>query len=379
MESNNKISNETTDIRMVSKKFKCPNCNETFKKLVNITVEYQNCPKCNNECPEVKNDEFHRDNTNTAYRINFSAMNEEDKRKYHSITDTRDKTAGNIHADNNRNQRPNFQMNLNNNNNNNQRPNQQPNNILFQGFFGFGMPQNPNENPNTSANNPNEQRRQPQIPFNPFSSIINFNPFMSSPFSSSVNRHFFDFGLFDGPIASEDFILPSEAFFLDNFASNFMSNFNNPMERIIFINTMNNPNQHQGNPPASKKSLEKLKKFKMEEKFAKKDKENKLEYPDCSICLMQIAVGQLTVLLPCGHMFHDECAEKWLQIHNTCPLCRFELPTDDQNYERERIQRENQREENMRNNPGVRRADYQNPQNMNQSNININAEGGDLI
>jgi E3 ubiquitin-protein ligase RNF115/126 len=152
------------------------------------------------------------------------------------------------------------------------------------------------------------------------------------------------------------------------------------MSRIVFINSMQN--QHLGNPPAAKKSLEKLKHFNMEKKYCKKDEKDpsKIEYPTCSICLMDINDGQKTILLPCGHMFHDECITKWLNIHNTCPLCRFELPTDDPEYERKRNERNTQRNENINRNPNVTTADLNNPGNLNEHNNrgngnNINIQG----
>jgi hypothetical protein len=58
---------------------------------------------------------------------------------------------------------------------------------------------------------------------------------------------------------------------------------------------------------------------------------------DCVVCTEAFVTGATVVRLPtCGHVFHHACAFPWLSAHNTCPYCRRELPTDDEEYERER-------------------------------------------
>ena len=42
----------------------------------------------------------------------------------------------------------------------------------------------------------------------------------------------------------------------------------------------------------------------------------------CSICLMEVGSDEAMRTLPCGHCFHVDCIDTWLQQCNNCPLCR---------------------------------------------------------
>ncbi|XP_006279343.2 uncharacterized protein LOC17874466 [Capsella rubella] len=53
----------------------------------------------------------------------------------------------------------------------------------------------------------------------------------------------------------------------------------------------------------------------------------------CAICKELFFVGNETTQLPCLHLYHAHCIVPWLSSHNSCPLCRYELPTDDKDYE----------------------------------------------
>ncbi|CAN6277817.1 unnamed protein product [Urochloa humidicola] len=53
----------------------------------------------------------------------------------------------------------------------------------------------------------------------------------------------------------------------------------------------------------------------------------------CAVCKDGIAAGLSVLRLPCKHYFHADCIRPWLAIRNTCPVCRFKLPTGDAEYD----------------------------------------------
>ncbi|XP_002517522.2 E3 ubiquitin-protein ligase At1g63170 [Ricinus communis] len=45
----------------------------------------------------------------------------------------------------------------------------------------------------------------------------------------------------------------------------------------------------------------------------------------CCICLNKYADNDELRELPCSHVFHVDCVDKWLKINASCPLCKSEL------------------------------------------------------
>ncbi|XP_027366208.1 E3 ubiquitin-protein ligase SGR9, amyloplastic [Abrus precatorius] len=50
---------------------------------------------------------------------------------------------------------------------------------------------------------------------------------------------------------------------------------------------------------------------------------------ECVICKEEMKIGRDVCELPCQHLFHWMCILPWLGKRNTCPCCRFRLPSDD--------------------------------------------------
>lgn len=68
----------------------------------------------------------------------------------------------------------------------------------------------------------------------------------------------------------------------------------------------------------------------------------------CSVCFGNCHVGHRMCRLPCGHLFHGSCIGPWLYKRCTCPVCRYELPTDSTDYEEGRIERMRERRPRLR-------------------------------
>jgi E3 ubiquitin-protein ligase RNF115/126 len=106
------------------------------------------------------------------------------------------------------------------------------------------------------------------------------------------------------------------------------------MENIINYIMQNDTNRY-GNPPASKRVIERLDKVTVTEeniKCLRKDS-NIDEEHSCSVCKDIFELSQNLLYLPCKHVYHEDCILPWLKERNSCPTCRYELPTDDIDYE----------------------------------------------
>lgn len=99
------------------------------------------------------------------------------------------------------------------------------------------------------------------------------------------------------------------------------------LEQLIQQLAENDPNRY-GTPPAAKSAIESLPSVKVSEKLLASDS------AQCAVCMDAFELGAEGKEMPCKHIFHPDCILPWLDLHNSCPVCRYELPTDDPDYER---------------------------------------------
>lgn len=88
--------------------------------------------------------------------------------------------------------------------------------------------------------------------------------------------------------------------------NNNVENYNDGTTRVVGVNK-----------PASQDSIKNLERVTI-------DHGGKEESSECSICLGVLSVGSIAIRMPhpCSHVYHQDCITRWLNICNTCPLCR---------------------------------------------------------
>ncbi|KAJ0246815.1 E3 ubiquitin-protein ligase RZF1 [Hirschfeldia incana] len=91
-------------------------------------------------------------------------------------------------------------------------------------------------------------------------------------------------------------------------------------ELIEQLSSSGTTTHHRGPPPAAKSSIDALPTVKITQKHLKSSDSH------CPVCKDEFELKSEAKQMPCKHMYHSDCIVPWLVQHNTCPVCRKELP-----------------------------------------------------
>lgn len=75
----------------------------------------------------------------------------------------------------------------------------------------------------------------------------------------------------------------------------------------------------QGPPPATRSAIDSMPTIRITNRHLNTDSH-------CPVCKDRFELGSEARQMPCYHIYHSGCIEPWLVQHNSCPVCRVELP-----------------------------------------------------
>ncbi|XP_076884543.1 E3 ubiquitin-protein ligase RDUF1-like [Bidens hawaiensis] len=81
---------------------------------------------------------------------------------------------------------------------------------------------------------------------------------------------------------------------------------------------------HADHPPASKAAVESMPVIEISDVHVSSELH-------CAVCKEAFVLGAEAREMPCNHIYHSDCILPWLNIRNSCPVCRHEVAADSMN------------------------------------------------
>ncbi|XP_022896506.1 uncharacterized protein LOC111410422 [Olea europaea var. sylvestris] len=97
------------------------------------------------------------------------------------------------------------------------------------------------------------------------------------------------------------------------------------LHRLIHLTAPTAPTTNSHSNPAPKYAIDSLQEITITQEMLDDDP-NML----CPICKDPFRLDASMKLMPCKHTYHADCIVPWLEINNSCPVCRFRLPTNEE-------------------------------------------------
>ncbi|CAK8538178.1 unnamed protein product [Lathyrus sativus] len=99
--------------------------------------------------------------------------------------------------------------------------------------------------------------------------------------------------------------------------------FERVMEQLSHVEANRNRNETNNRKPlpAEKSTVESLPSIEINNNHVEIESQ-------CAVCKDHFEVGVIAREMPCKHIYHNECILPWLEIRNSCPICRHELPCE---------------------------------------------------
>ncbi|PON91217.1 43kDa postsynaptic protein [Trema orientale] len=95
------------------------------------------------------------------------------------------------------------------------------------------------------------------------------------------------------------------------------------LDRYVLDHLQHTDTTHSGPLPAPQSAINNLRTFRVPDDMSDS------KWNQCAVCKDKFETGEVVTELPCKHLYHKDCILPWLEIHNTCPVCREGLTSTD--------------------------------------------------